>query len=550
MLQKGDHIDIWVVEKPLGSGGMGSVYRCHNRKATRILAAVKVLESNLRKHPQAEARFIREAEILFQLDHPSIVKVRNVRTDVDPPYLEMEFVAGESLEERLHRGALPYGEAVVYMQQMASAISYLHQKGVRHRDIKPANLLVTPDAKMKLVDFGLAMETDTARITQQGMTFGTVSYAPPEWIAPDTLDASKWDLYAIGVVYYEMLTGEVAFPVSGQGSSRQQAMQVIVNKQGHEPLDPGEYFHDDVRELIRDMTMSDANKRISSAAEVVRRTRALVLSLRRDSGVTLAPNEDELSASWNDDLDKTPVHIHQHNTIWMGTDDDAEDTLRSTPTGASSLVQAPTAQAAEHPEVPLSTLNGPTAAPSSSPTRTTLRAVVALFILVVSAAVTVSIGAMLFAYQSNMAAAPRPVEVIVTGLTSDSSLGIRVAGIEPSSANGLQYKFANMAIGPTQIISLLGERCQVSTCPGPECPAWCVVQEHELTVSSGDGPQIVLLPLAPPNPRRVKLNLSKIEGEWPLHFSLGPRLGKNIDNTIVFDALVPGNYTLTARGGE
>ena len=192
MRRPGDEIDIWIVDKALGSGGMGSVYRCHNRKANRILAAIKVLDNAVRKHPDSEARFVREAEILFSLDHPNIVKVRNVRTDTDPPYLEMEFVEGESLESVLWRGSMSPPEALDVMAQCASALTYMHKKGVRHRDIKPANLLIQPDGLVKLVDFGLAIETDGARITQQGMAFGTVSYAPPEWINPEALDPAMW----------------------------------------------------------------------------------------------------------------------------------------------------------------------------------------------------------------------------------------------------------------------------------------------------------------------------------------------------------------------
>ena len=222
MLQPGDQIDIWVVERALGAGGMGSVYRCHNRHAKRILAAIKVLEVSLRRIPGAEARFIREAEILFQLEHPNIVKVRNVRTDVDPPYLEMEFVEGRSLENILAHGALEPGRALHIATQLCDAIRYLHSKGIRHRDIKPANVLLDGD-RAKLVDFGLAVEAGMSRITEEGMTFGTVSYAPPEWIDPERLNPTKWDLYALGVVMYEMLTGTVAFPVSHQGSVRQQA---------------------------------------------------------------------------------------------------------------------------------------------------------------------------------------------------------------------------------------------------------------------------------------------------------------------------------------
>ncbi len=280
MLQPGDIIDIWVVERALGSGGMGSVYRCHNRDATRILAAIKVLDDGLSRYPEARARFIREAEILFQLDHPHIVKVRNVRTDTNPPYLEMEFVLSESLEDRLARGPMSATDGQRILRQLLSAVGYLHELGIRHRDIKPANVLIRSDGAVKLVDFGLAMESDRTRITRDGISFGTVSYAPPEWITPDRLDPTSWDLYAIGVLAFEMLSGSVAFPVSGQGNARQQALQVMIAKQGHAPLDPGETVPDVVRSLVRDLTSSSSEHRPRSAAEAL---------ARLDGNVALAP---------------------------------------------------------------------------------------------------------------------------------------------------------------------------------------------------------------------------------------------------------------------
>lgn len=272
MLEQGDLIDIWVVERKAGSGGMGSVYRCHNQRATRILAAIKVLETGLRREgSDAEARFIREAEILFALDHPNIVKVRNVRIDHDPPYIEMEFVQGQSLEALLRYGAMEPAQAMDLMGQLAGALRYLHAQGIRHRDVKPANVLVQGNGVAKLVDFGLAIETQGTRLTQAGMTFGTVSYAPPEWIKPDSLDPVLWDIYALGVMYWEMLTGQVAFPVSGKGSARQQAMAVIVAKQAHDPLDPGEGFTSELRALIRSMTEPEPSARPASMAEVAQR---------------------------------------------------------------------------------------------------------------------------------------------------------------------------------------------------------------------------------------------------------------------------------------
>src|SRR5687768_4820600 len=114
-MEAGDRIDGWVVDRRLGTGGMGSVYRCRNASTDRILAAVKVLESPLRTSEEAQARFAREAHILARLDHPGIVRVRNVRIDADPPYLEMEFIEGDSLEPQIRKGPMPYAEALDVM---------------------------------------------------------------------------------------------------------------------------------------------------------------------------------------------------------------------------------------------------------------------------------------------------------------------------------------------------------------------------------------------------------------------------------------------------
>lgn len=535
MLQPGDQIDIWVIEKALGSGGMGSVYRCHNRNASRILAAVKVLDSSLRKYPEAEARFIREAEILFQLDHPNIVKVRNVRTDADPPYLEMEFVEGESLEEALRRGPLRFEKAVEFLTQMCAAIAYLHKKGVRHRDIKPANLLITSEGRVKLVDFGLAMEADATRITQSGMAFGTVSYAPPEWIAPDTLDPAKWDLYALGVVSYEMLTGKLAFPVSGQGSARQQAMQVIVGKQGHKPLDPGDAFHDDVRALIRDLTQSDANKRISSAAEAVRRSRKLVKTLRKQSGVTLAPFADD---DWHEGLDETPDTVEDRPDLdtWHGSDIGAPDRLRGppVPTGVAS---------ADVATMPPSRQTGSTSL--APPATLGIGLVLALFAVGATVVALLALGYIFMSGPGDT----RAVDVAVTGLAPGTQVGIRLGG-DPVEVDGMVFSFDELSVGEHELAWTLGERCQVPECPGEACPEWCGHDTVDVAVKPGEGRQVITFTLKPPEPRRVRIRTPKLEQEWPLAFKLGSVEGRKVEGGVLFDGMVPGRYDLTARVGE
>jgi predicted Ser/Thr protein kinase len=273
--QIGEEIDIWVVEKALGAGGMGSVYRCHNRSAKRILAAIKVLDTSLKKHPSIRARFVREGELLFSLDHPHIVKVRNIRMDADPPYLEMEFVEGESLESRLERGAVPQAELLTLATQLADALVYLHARGIRHRDLKPSNILIQKDGRAKLVDFGIATESDGSTLAEGGKVFGSVAFVPPEWVQPGDLDPAKWDIYALGVCMYEALSGKIAFDFPGSGSASQRFYQVITAKQAHPPLDPGPPFPEALRALVREMTHSDARLRVQTAAEVLRRLKDL-----------------------------------------------------------------------------------------------------------------------------------------------------------------------------------------------------------------------------------------------------------------------------------
>jgi predicted Ser/Thr protein kinase len=264
-LKEGDRIGVWVVEAALGQGGMGSVYRCHHVEASRMRAAVKVLGPSLKDNTEALVRFVREAEILGTLDHPHIVRVRGLRMDMDPPFIEMDFVDGTPLDAVIKVGPTPVDKALTWMIQLSEALSYLHQRGVRHRDVKPGNVVVTEAGGVMLVDFGLATDADLNPITQDGLSFGTVSYAPPEWMDPDRLDAVQWDIYAVGVIFQELLTGKMAFPLSGQGPVRKQLLQVAMSKQKLAALDPGEGVPEAVRAVIRRTTGRDIAARPQTA---------------------------------------------------------------------------------------------------------------------------------------------------------------------------------------------------------------------------------------------------------------------------------------------
>jgi len=503
VLETGDQIDIWVVDHPLGRGGMGSVYRCHNRNAPRILAAVKVLESHLRAHEEIEARFVREAEILFHLDHPNIVKVRNVRTDLDPPYLEMEFVEGRALEDLLQQGPLAYERALELMAQAAAAVHYLHRKGVCHRDIKPPNLLVRNDGRLKLVDFGLALEADTSRITQHGMAFGTVSYAPPEWSSPE-LDPISWDIYALGVVFWEMLTGEVAFPMSGQGSARQQAMQVMMQKQGHPPLDPGEAFPAGLRALIADMTCSDATERLVDSAEVRRRLHDL-------DGLGPPPPTDTF------DPDDAP------SVVMAAPTPGVPPTRRSQPTWSTS---DPPAVASPRPA-----------------SRRGLLAASLVSLSLVGAGALVLAGVLLAVWLS-IGPDGRDVELVITGVGRDVPVDLQLAGRAPDGGTPLARTFGNLPPGVHTARWAVGEGCELEACTGPSCPAWCGTGSEELEVEPGGGPQVLRVTIDGPRARTTHLPVPGLAPDDPLVAELGSTVGQPTQGAILFQGVLPGEHPL------
>jgi serine/threonine protein kinase len=515
MYEPGDLIDIWVVESALGRGGMGSVYRCHNRAAKRILAAVKVLDGSLKRYPEAEARFIREADILGQLDHPNIVKVRNVRPDADPPYIEMEFAAGESLDERLRRGPVPYPVAVDLMAQCADAVAYLHRMGIFHRDIKPANLIVDQN-RAKIVDFGLAVETDSSRITQQGVAFGTVSYAPPEWITPERLDPIRWDVYALGVVFWELLTGQVAFPVSGQGNARQQAMQVIVAKQGHDPLDPGDAFHDDVRQLIADMTRADPEERAVDTAALAARARALRPSMRRTHGVTLAP-----AFGSNPFADTAP------------------------PSAVSELTgRAPTQPPARRGRSPaLST--SPMTSPPARTGAWLLAASMALGIggLALTTAAVAAAAVWLAAPGWGPVGGRATVELDAPPSVTADEVDVVAAAGRLEERRGPIRVFADLPSGPVSVRWAAGEGCTVEGCSAGTCPTWCVTGVGQIEAGGTHRMPVVV------EPREVAVALDRSgAADAPVLAALGGARGVIGEGAVRFDAL-PGRHTLRIAAG-
>ena len=206
---KGTTISHYRVLEKLGVGGMGVVYRAEDTQLDRI-AALKFLPPHLHADDQAKARFIAEAKAASALDHPNICTIYEIgETDTAQLFIAMACYDGQTLKEKINNGTLGLEETLEIAQQMARGLSKAHGGGIVHRDIKPANVIVTHDGVVKILDFGLAKRANL-QLTRTGATMGTVAYMSPEQTRGEKVDA-RTDVWSLGVVLYEMLTGERPF---------------------------------------------------------------------------------------------------------------------------------------------------------------------------------------------------------------------------------------------------------------------------------------------------------------------------------------------------
>ncbi len=221
-MQPGTRLGPYEIVAPIGAGGMGEVYRARDTRLGRDVA-IKVLPGEFAADPERLRRFEREAKATAALSHPNILEVHDVGTHGGVPYLVEEWLEGESLGERIKRGALTAPEALSIARQIAAGLAAAHEKGIVHRDLKPANVFLTVDRRVKVLDFGLAKlvgtiptgEAETLThaptgATESGRVLGTVAYMSPEQARGQPVDL-RTDVFSSGVVLYEMLSGERPF---------------------------------------------------------------------------------------------------------------------------------------------------------------------------------------------------------------------------------------------------------------------------------------------------------------------------------------------------
>jgi serine/threonine-protein kinase len=203
------------LERALGSGASATVWIAFDTVLERRVA-VKILAEGLAGEPDRLERFRREARALAKLGHPHIVTVIDVGEEAGTPFIVLEYVAGETLKERLRRvGRLPVDEAIAYTIEVARALAAAHERGIVHRDVKAQNILLDPDGGAKLTDFGIARSGADVALTQGGRVLGTTDYVSPEQALGYEVGGPS-DLYSLGIVLYEALTGGVPFTGSSQ----------------------------------------------------------------------------------------------------------------------------------------------------------------------------------------------------------------------------------------------------------------------------------------------------------------------------------------------
>jgi predicted Ser/Thr protein kinase len=200
------------LEHPIGVGGMAVVYRGFDLQARRVVA-LKTLRAEYQRDPGSRTRFRREARAMAFVNHPNLVTIYDLHEEPDGSWVVMEYIDGQTLKELVQQeGPLPPEAVVLILQQLANALAHIHERNLVHQDIKPQNIMITDTGEVKIIDFGLA-QPPGARIEHGGgMAFGTVAYLAPEQARGDAV-GFETDVYSLGCVVYELLTGQLPFEV-------------------------------------------------------------------------------------------------------------------------------------------------------------------------------------------------------------------------------------------------------------------------------------------------------------------------------------------------
>jgi streptogramin lyase len=274
---EGTNVGPYEIKALLGAGGMGQVYRAHDPRLEREVA-IKVLSAGLAHEPGYLERFRREARAVARLNHPNVVQVYDFGEQGDLTYLVMPLLSGGTLRDYLnHRKILPLAEAVSIAEQVASALQYAHERGLIHRDVKPANILLNTGNQALLSDFGIVRlvhkEDNAQTLTHMGAFVGSPEYAAPEMVTGQQID-QRVDIYALGVMLFQMLTGRLPFSAA--------TMVSVLMMQAQQPPPPPRSINPDIPPAVEAVILKALAKkpedRYQTAAEFLAALRAAVVT--------------------------------------------------------------------------------------------------------------------------------------------------------------------------------------------------------------------------------------------------------------------------------
>lgn len=274
--------------KEIGRGGMGIVYKAKDTKLKRNVA-LKFLPAELTKEKEAKKRFIQEAQAAAALNHPNICIIHEVDEVDDQTFIAMEYIEGETLKDKIESGPLEIDEAVKIVTQVAEGLSEAHAKGIVHRDIKPANIMLTKKGQAKITDFGLAKLSWVVDLTRKSTIMGTVAYMSPEQAKGDEVD-HRTDIWALGAMLYEMLTGERPFK-----KTHEQAL--IFSILNDEPTPISSIRSDipsHIEQTVEKALLKKVDKRYQNIQELLKDLKqSLVISFpRAEKSIVVLPFED------------------------------------------------------------------------------------------------------------------------------------------------------------------------------------------------------------------------------------------------------------------
>jgi serine/threonine protein kinase/dienelactone hydrolase len=260
----------------LGKGGMGVVYKAEDTKLRRNVA-LKFLPPELVQDKEAKERFVLEAQAAAALSHPNICTIHEIDEEEGKSFIAMEYVEGQSLKERIEQGPLGINEVLDISLQVAEGLEEAHKKGIIHRDIKSANIMVTEKDQAKVMDFGLAKVKGGTLLTREGTTLGTLAYMSPEQARGEEVD-HRSDIWSLGVVMYEMLSGQLPF----QGDREASILYSVVHEEPKPLKDMKRDLPPELQQIINRALKKKPESRYSSSAEMLKDLKKYQDSLRAE----------------------------------------------------------------------------------------------------------------------------------------------------------------------------------------------------------------------------------------------------------------------------